>query len=296
MKNSNITLCGNLILDIVSESRSFVEGGSNTITSKKRTVGAIGNIIKSLQGLGENVDIHVQSLVGNDDNGQYITAWLDELSEKSNFKIVQNIKKSNEYNTSNAHIISNVENNTRTSFVEWGACTKIQNFENSEDWFHLMYADTFHSINLKDLKKITKNSTVSMDLCLHSHDFDKREKILNSLKYVDFLIASDVELLSLANTDKKENAIKKLGKKCLGWCIMHYPEGSISSNGEKVIKLETKLIDKKINVLGAGDMFFSSFFSKINKDDFNEENVKKALKFSHKNTKLYLEKNACFKK
>ena len=56
-----------------------------------------------------------------------------------------------------------------------------------------------------------------------------------------------------------------------------------------MIELQVEAIKKDINVLGAGDMFFSSFFTNMNGQDINKDNVQTALKHSHKTTGAFLQ-------
>jgi len=289
MKSSSITLCGNLILDIVNEVPSFVESGSNICLKKNNTVGAIGNIVSFISMLDNDTTIDVQGAVGIDRDGRYIIKWLENFKKLNNQNISCHIQELKNHPTSNAYIISDLSSRKRTSIVQWGACTEIKNYSNKNKWFHLLYADTLSNINLLDLEKISKKAIISMDLCLHSHHFQKKSMILKSLEYVDFLIASDMELLSVTGLKNKNKAVKLLGSLCRGWCIMHFPEGSISSNGEDVIDLQVEAIKKDINVLGAGDMFFSSFFTNINGQDINKDNIQAALEHSHKTTGAFLQ-------
>ena len=113
MKSSSITLCGNLILDIVNEVPSFVESGSNICLKKNNTVGAIGNIVSFISMLDNDTTIDVQGAVGIDRDGRYIIKWLENFKKLNNQNISCNIQELKNHPTSNAYIISDLSSRKR---------------------------------------------------------------------------------------------------------------------------------------------------------------------------------------
>ena len=81
----------------------------------------------------------------------------------------------------------------------------------------------------------------------------------------------------------------EIGKISKGICVLHTPKASYTSDGNSVHIYETNHIgDKKINVLGAGDVFCASFISKSIENEKNT--LKDKIKYAHDNTTKYLTK------
>ena len=128
-------------------------------------------------------------------------------------------------------------------------------------WHHIMYLNQLEDVSF--IENI-KDGIVSADLTSgHMNNLDK-------LKFIDYLFISDEDLFM---------DIEELAKQVKGWVILHYPEGSYSSNGKESFKLTNTIIEN-IDVLGAGDFFAASFIYK----KLSEKNEKKCVKYAHSNT------------
>jgi hypothetical protein len=170
-----------------------------------------------------------------------------------------------------AIIVVNSNLNTRVGRANFNLNTTVPSPIHA-DWHHIVYLNQLLDISI--LEKLS-NGIVSADLTKESP-----EKILNELKFVDYLFLSKedlfMDLVELANYTR-------------GWVIMHDPMGSVCSNGTEIIQYDIpkELLLNNINVLGAGDMFAACFISNIMKG----LSLKKALIKSHEQTTLLLKTN-----
>ena len=94
--------------------------------------------------------------------------------------------------------------------------------------------------------------------------------IMNEIKYVDYLFISEEDLFM---------DIKELAKLTRGHVILHYPSGSMCTNGDDQYAFTTEVKDN-INVLGAGDAFAACFISNM----LNTDDIEKSLESAHKQT------------
>ena len=138
-------------------------------------------------------------------------------------------------------------------------------------WSHIVYINQLP--NLEFIKEVRKTSQIV------SADISVGGKIPNEyLKYIDYLFISDEDI---------DRPLEDLVKLVNGWVILHYPNGSISTNGNETIKCETDII-KNLNVLGAGDTFASCFILEMLKGN----KLKHCLNTAHSLTyKILKEKN-----
>jgi sugar/nucleoside kinase (ribokinase family) len=100
-------------------------------------------------------------------------------------------------------------------------------------------------------------------------------KNLELLSIIDFLFISDEDLFM---------DIDELAKLVKGWIILHYPEGSYSSNGKESVLVKNEILEN-VNVLGAGDIFAASFMYK----HLNDQDIKICIEYAHSNTTYILQ-------
>lgn len=132
-------------------------------------------------------------------------------------------------------------------------------------WSHIVYINQLP--NLEFIKKLRKTSDVI------SADVSIGGKIPNEyLKYIDYLFISDEDI---------DRPLDELVKLVNGWVILHFPNGSISTNGKETIKCETQIINN-LNVLGAGDTFASCFILEMLKHNEIEQSLNTAHSLTYK--------------
>jgi len=285
MKIFDISLYGNLILDMVYYVSLFKINSSNEVLGQYESIGAMGNVARELIGLDNNLSININGTVADDIYGKKIINDIEKLN------VYNSIKTTISGITSYATIISDISSNKRTSMVNWGACTQGTFEVAPSKWHHIMYLDTLINITEDDLINMSKSGTVSVDLCLDQYSSERKWWIVNRLlKHVDYLIISEVEAKSLMSVFNENNiwrsycdeiAAEYLGKKVRKQCIIHTPHGSIMSNGEATTNYNINFYNgKKMNVLGAGDMFASYFIYSVLKN----HNLDKSINFAHELT------------
>ena len=285
MKSFDISIYGNLIVDNVYEVDSFEESSSNNIESNYMSLGASANVIREMVRLNRDISISLNSCVGIDTCGSYCKTWIKNFN-KIYLKSLHSFLETKEDHTSSALIISNLNNNTRTSAVKWGACQNISNFVNhSSTWKHFMYIDKMPNLTEKTLKKLSKNAIISVDFCLGNHIDKEINRLKSILKYVDYVFISETEACSLTGEKEEEIMTMRLGKMSRGICILHTPMASYTSDGSNINIYKTNYIeDKNLNVLGAGDVFSASFIN----EKLKNKSIKKCIHFAHENTTKYL--------
>jgi len=128
---------------------------------------------------------------------------------------------------------------------------------------HALYINKLLDVSwLKDLPGI-----VSADVCA-----GKRVDS-NLLQYLDYFFIADedafADITTMANLTK-------------GTVILHTSKSSVVSNGntEKTYTLDDSLYVPKSNVLGAGDMFASSFLHAI----YTSKDIESAMSYAHETT------------
>ena len=127
-------------------------------------------------------------------------------------------------------------------------------------WHHIMYLNQLKDKSfIKDL-----NGIVSADLTAGDMN------IKNELRYIDYLFISEEDLFM---------DVKDLAKLTRGYVILHYPSGSMCTNGEEQYAFTTEVKDN-INVLGAGDAFAACFISNM----LNTDDIEKSLEKAHEQT------------
>jgi len=253
MRNSSVSLYGNLILDKILYLDEFpCEGVAQNILDQKVSLGGIFNIARFLLAEGDTrVSIH--SSVGDDLSGDVVRKILvDSTCSKV-------ILESSSDATSTAVILNNSRFSERTGLVYWGACCNMKNFiDDMSEWKHFSYGDSLNNLHSGILEGMS--GVKSLDLNRFSHSSQQRARTLECIKQVDFLIASAEECLSISESEDLIEACKKLGKLCNRYAIIHHPEGSLISDG--VLFSEVKSGVGKLNnldVLGAGDIFVGAF-------------------------------------
>jgi len=135
------------------------------------------------------------------------------------------------------------------------------------NWHHIMYLNQLNDISFVDN---IKDGIISADITAG------KMKNLELLSKIDYLFISDEDLFM---------DIDELAKKVKGWVILHYPEGSYSSNGEESFSLDNEILEN-VDVLGAGDIFAGSFMC----NHLKQSDIKKCVMYAHSNTKRLLKK------
>jgi len=289
MKNFDLAIYGNLILDRVYFIEGFLAGTSNEAVGSYSAAGSTANILRAFRDMDPNKKIKIVGKIGNDEDGDILVEKMSNLLKSMpNCSLRLDRSKGK---TSSAVIMSDVRKNTRTSIVEWGVCRNMtgEDLTVESEWSHLMYLDTLDNLTCDDIKELSKHSIVSADLCLGRHPQMLRKKIFKCLEYIDYLILSDVEAESLVQDIKNgtwrsycaEEAAKILGSIVRKAVIVHSPHGStVCADGQSSTFSGKYITDKSLNVLGAGDIFAASFINKMIEGSSTADSVR----YAHENT------------
>lgn len=285
----SISIIGNLIFDrLYIHSKKLLENQSNEYSSYIESAGASGNVIRALKKIKKIPSIKIIGNVGDDDEGRLVKKILK--SYKVNIKNIITIKNQR---TSSALILANKGSSSTTSLVSWGACTQTKfPLNNLSQWNHFMYLDKLKNINDTQLK-LCKNLINSADLVSSDLSQFNKNRIYKCLKYIDFLILSEVEAMSFKK-DHVSNLSKFIGTKTRQFCIIHTPKKYYVSDGKNVVSIKNTKLIKNIIVLGAGDSFAAAFISeaiKMKNRVFNINDVINIVKIASNITFRLLEKN-----
>jgi len=288
----DISLYGNLILDNTYCVKGYSHEESNVCYGKKKSPGATANVAVAISRLAPELSINIQSKIGQDVSGRYIKKWFADL-KKMRYNNIDMLITESPKPTSEAVIISDIVNKTRSSIVSWGACQDVNVIGGLQSrWSHILYVDNLPNLDLNSLKNLSKDSIISIDLCSSNQSGQTKEKILSMLPYVDYVFASSEEGACLIGEEKEHDTALKIGKLARGWAIIHSPDGSCVSNGShkqtRSYRVQNK-IKKSVNVLGAGDNFAAAFIArKIQKETTVEESVR----FAHEEATKYILNNS----
>lgn len=282
MKNYKVCLIGNIIFDEIFWLNNFTSNQPNKCIKSFESVGAIGNVLRGMQHLNFKQDIQINSNTANDIHGLFIK---ENMHGKNIYSYIKDIPGRK---TSKAKIIIDLNNKTKTSIVEWGACSQMTDFiiKNNE-WNHIMYIDILENLKSADLQNINQG-IISADMCSNTLDDKNRNRILSLLPYIDYLILSIDELNALSKTKGFKNKLTDISKKIKKYLIVRSLTYIyiINNQGKLHIIKNIKIKKKQLDILGIGDFFASAFITKcINDGKFN---IKSNIKYCIKETNRFL--------
>jgi sugar/nucleoside kinase (ribokinase family) len=245
---TDVALSGNIFIDTVCLMEKFpIENHSNEITNTYTSIGGIANLLRVFQTNG-GVECYCSSSVADDEMGRLV---INTYSPIHDIKTLYGGGP-----TSHAFIICDESKSIRTSLVNWG-CGVRHRPENPviSNWHHISYLDALENYTpeiVSGIKNVSK--TVTVDFCHSNHDYS-RQRIIGCLRFVDGIIASDVELRSLFKTDMDDLCLD-FALEYVNFCILHTPEYVLykDKSGES-FKISVKKLEKPVNALGAGDTF-----------------------------------------
>jgi sugar/nucleoside kinase (ribokinase family) len=219
----HVAVYGNIIYDqIATLSEPFSYGGSNPVTIVNR----LGGIVNFQRATPPSYKTSLVGAIGED----YIADIIrDQLSSRwITFE---------EGHTSQAMIIVDKFNKSRTGLVNWGVCRDTPLIPIEADYHHFMYLDTISVPNFDHFEGVK-----SADFC----DSNKIDDYYDDIAKLDYLIVSELENGTLLG---RKIPVKKA-------VIVHSPTRSfMMDNGGELIKERSVEVVEGLNVLGAGDYF-----------------------------------------
>tara|TARA_Y100001972_G_scaffold34677_1_gene43056 strand:+ start:1743 stop:2624 length:882 start_codon:yes stop_codon:yes gene_type:complete len=287
----DLTVYGNLILDNTFCVEQYAHEESNICTARHMSPGASANVVSAISRLDSALSVNISSIIGDDTAGRYIEKWFLNFKKLNSINLNLNLEKSYQ-NTSEAVIISDLTNKSRSSIVNWGACQTLRNLKNfNSKWSHILYLDKLPNLDLNSLKKLSEESIISVDLCSSNQDLETRETMISMLPYIDYVFASFEEGCCLAQENNPYDASRFIAKKTRGWCILHSPDGSYISEGSHQTTKKYNVADKvtgPVNVLGAGDNLATAFIVDQIK---RQSEVSESIKFAQTQATEYIKNN-----
>jgi hypothetical protein len=167
----DLAVYGNAISDtIVTLDGSLSPGDSHNATISRRGGGVV-NFCRALAGRKMTAVSHV----GLDQEGREI---VKELQNYGDCSVTVGSGP-----TSRATVVVDKVNNSRTGFVEWGACRQKHDWRpENVGWHHIMYLD-----RLRFDPSTIKSGVVSADIC----DSNDLRGCLHWLQFIDYLFVSE---------------------------------------------------------------------------------------------------------
>jgi sugar/nucleoside kinase (ribokinase family) len=265
----DLNLIGNMVVDEVYYINGWPsEGTSNVYDKHREAIGGIGNILSALD--LEGLNILAQYVVGEEDlNSIKIQSFINDKKIPVNVSISKNP-------TSKAVILSDLLKTERTSFVNWGCgYDKIDICDIRSRWSHISYMDI---ISLPNIDKIRGQSDIlSADLCLSNPSNETREKVLDNLKFLDYLFISYSELHGYSSIEDLLNCgVKQI--------VLHKDKFSVLKGLMNCIITNNAGHDNHIDVLGAGDVYCA----KVIENMLKETAIIDSIKAAHNQTSEYL--------
>jgi len=259
MKSSKLSIYGNVILDRVLGISEFPkEGVASTVAAYRSSPGASANVARAYYNITQQKP-KLYSCIGLDLEGKECEQGMSRYANPL-FYVSPHL------DTSSAVILDCKPNVTRTGLVKWGACAEMTIFsEDGSEWKHFCYLDKLPGLDKKKLSNL--KGIKSADLTSFDYDTACKNRIIECLSEIDYLITSKEEAGYLVNNNDPKDIVVSLGKLCKQFAILHDPTGSYVSDGNvffRVAALHNTL--EKISVLGAGDIFAAAFISAYSSD------------------------------
>lgn len=297
-----IAIAGNLIVDTVKVIKTYPDRGMlETIQSVGRGVGGCTtNTLIQIAKIDGTIPLFACGMVGNDDNGQYVTDMLEKHGIDTKGVLV-----SEDEVTSFTDVMNATDDNSRTFFHARGA-NSVYGYDDIDfdsitaKYFHIGYALLMDALDAADEEYGTvmakalhtakqRGMITSMDVV--SENSDRFQKVVTpSLKYCDNLIINEVEAAmtcglpvrkdGLLNEDYLKDVCQALLDKGVErLVVIHAPEAACSLDRQgnfhyvPSLKLPAGFIKGSV---GAGDAFCAGMLYSL----YMDFDIEYALLFS----------------
>lgn len=285
MKNG-IAVAGSILVDSINEISAYPEKGELTkILGVQRAVGGcVPNVAIDLKRICPSLTVKAVGKIGNDENGEYVKAVLNENGVDTALVRVCDDK------TSFTEVMS-IKGGERTFFTYAGASAEF-GYDDVEldtigvDMLHLGYLLLLDKIDMGEGEKLlsaakTKGIKTSIDLV--SENSDRYSLVIPCLKYVDNLIINEVEAGKISGIEPTRDNLTLIAErlKNMGVCervIIHTPDVSLCLGNSGVVKLASYQLPLGYikGTTGAGDAFCAGALLGIYKGEGDEEILKMA--------------------
>ncbi|MBS1207060.1 MAG: sugar kinase [Proteobacteria bacterium] len=286
MARNGVIAAGNMLVDHVHQIVQWPERGwlAEITQSERSTGGAPLNVLLTLAKLHVGMPLQAVGLVGEDSDGDYIMAMLDQYHVNR-----QAVQRTSSAPTSMSQVMTD-PSGQRTFFHSPGAnrlldIPAFEQLDGSMKIFHLGYLLLLDSLDLPDEEYGTRSARLlaqmreqgfltSLDLVSRKGDPRYQPLVLPCLKHLDFLVINELEagefsgLPMRTETDEPHiehiaaAAAQLLAAGVRQRVVIHCPEGAWGEEVDQAgawIPSRTLSQSEIIGSVGAGDAFCAGF-------------------------------------
>lgn len=281
-ERSGIIAAGNMLVDHVHQIVQWPQRGwlAEIVHSERSTGGAPLNVLLTLAKMHVGLPLQAVGLVGDDHDGDYIMAMLDQYHVNR-----QHVHRTTFAPTSMSQVMTDPDGQ-RTFFHSPGAnrlldLPAFDRLESSFKIFHLGYLLLLDSLDMEDAEYGTRSARLlammtqqgyetSLDLVSRQGDPRYRPMVLPALRWLDYLVINELEAgefsgleirhtngaphienIAIAATQLLEAGVKQR-------VVIHCPEGAWGiEQGKEGIWVPSFMLARNeiIGSVGAGDAF-----------------------------------------
>ncbi|NCF07401.1 carbohydrate kinase family protein [Kosakonia sp. MH5] len=286
MARNGVIAAGNMLVDHVHQIVQWPERGwlAEITQSERSTGGAPLNVLLTLAKLHVGMPLQAVGLVGEDSDGDYIMAMLDQYHVNR-----QAVQRTPSAPTSMSQVMTD-PSGQRTFFHSPGAnrlldLPAFEQLDGSMKIFHLGYLLLLDSLDLPDEEYGTRSARLlaqmreqgfltSLDLVSRKGDPRYQPLVLPCLKHLDFLVINELEAGEFSGlpmrtaTDEPHiehiaaAAAQLLAAGVRQRVVIHCPEGAWGEAADQAgawIPSRTLSQSEIIGSVGAGDAFCAGF-------------------------------------
>ncbi|QJT78680.1 carbohydrate kinase family protein [Kosakonia sp. MUSA4] len=286
MARNGVIAAGNMLVDHVHQIVQWPERGwlAEITQSERSTGGAPLNVLLTLAKLHVGMPLQAVGLVGEDNDGDYIMAMLDQYHVNR-----QAVQRTSSAPTSMSQVMTD-PSGQRTFFHSPGAnrlldLSAFEQLDGSMKIFHLGYLLLLDSLDLPDEKYGTRSARLlaqmreqgfltSLDLVSRKGDPRYQPLVLPCLKHLDFLVINELEagefsgLPMRTETDEPHiehiaaAAAQLLAAGVRQRVVIHCPEGAWGEAADRAgAWIPSRMLSQSeiIGSVGAGDAFCAGF-------------------------------------
>ena len=261
-----ISVAGTVLIDKINEIQAYPKCGELTKISNLSlgVGGCVPNVSCDLKKIRPSLPVYAIGKIGNDEDGRYITKYLDESGVDTTKLIVDESD-----NTSMTQVMS-VIGGQRTFFTYPGTSSRfgysdIDLASLDTKILHLGYFLLLDKVDAGDgvlILKKAKELGIETSIDLVSENSDRYSLILPALPYTDFLIINENEASKLTRISPENENLELISKKLMELgvrkkVIIHKPDlcTSLSEEGFTVVPSFEISSDEIKGTTGAGDAF-----------------------------------------
>ena len=286
MDRKGIIAAGNMLVDHVHQIVQWPERGwlAEITHSERSTGGAPLNVLLTLAKMHVGLPLQAVGLVGEDSDGDYILAMLDQYHVNR-----QRVQRTTFAPTSMSQVMTD-PSGQRTFFHSPGAnrlldLPAFDRLDGSMKIFHLGYLLLLDSLDMPDDEFGTRSARLlaqmreqgyetSLDLVSRKGDPRYQPLVLPALRYLDYLVINELEAGEFSGLEMRDEndaphvthiadaATQLLEAGVRQRVVIHCPEGAWGeARGEEGCWIPSRSLRQEeiVGSVGAGDAFCAGF-------------------------------------